>query len=217
MTADLQSAASPPVLIVDNYDSFTLNLTALVAGCGAPFTIVKNDRVSDAHLADHPFILVSPGPGLPSASGRVCGLIRECAPSRSILGICLGHQAIAEVFGGRLERLGVPDHGVSRDVLLTDESCRIFRGLPARFGAGFYHSWGVSPESVPGCLAVTARSADGAVMALSHREHDVHGVQFHPESVMTPLGGEMIANWLGAGQRRGASTENSGSPGLRSS
>jgi anthranilate synthase component 2 len=210
-----QLKESAGVLIVDNYDSFTRNLTALVEECGAGFTIVKNDRVTADDVRDRRFILVSPGPGVPSGAGRTCEIIREYAASRSILGVCLGHQAIAEVFGGRLVRLAAPDHGVTRSVTTTGEPCRLFRGLPGRFDAGFYHSWGVSPDGLPGCLAVTAVAEDGAVMAISHREYDVHGVQFHPESVMTPSGVTMIANWL-AGQPR-PSSENSGSPGLRES
>jgi anthranilate synthase component II len=210
-----QSEKPADVLIVDNYDSFTRNLTALVEECGANFTIVKNDLVTAADVRDRGFILVSPGPGVPSGAGRTCDIIREYAASKSILGVCLGHQAIAEVFGGRLVRLAAPDHGVSRAVRTTGDPCRLFGGLPGRFDAGFYHSWGVSPDGLPGCLAVTAVADDGAVMAISHREYDVHGVQFHPESVMTPHGAAMIANWL-AGQPR-PSRENSGSPGLRES
>jgi anthranilate synthase component 2 len=211
MTLYGQSAPDAAVLIVDNYDSFTRNLTALVADCGVRFTIVKNDRVTGADVLAHSFILISPGPGVPHEAGRTCELIREFSPSRSILGVCLGHQAIAEVFGGALVRLAAPDHGVSREVMTTAEPCRLFGGLPERFGAGFYHSWEVSPESVPGDLAVTAVSNEGAVMALSHRRYDVHGVQFHPESVMTPHGRRIIGNWLGVQPL--SSTVNSGSSG----
>jgi anthranilate synthase component 2 len=196
MASHVQQGTAADVLIIDNYDSFTRNLTALLEECGARFTIVKNDRVTAGDMERHRRILVSPGPGVPSGAGRSCGIIREYAPSKSILGVCLGHQAIAEVFGGRLVRLGAPDHGVSRVVTVTGERCRLFHGLPVRFEAGFYHSWGVSRESFPSCLAVTAVSDDGAVMALSHRELDVHGVQFHPESVMTPHGLAIVANWL---------------------
>jgi anthranilate synthase component 2 len=215
MASHGQSTKGADVLIVDNYDSFTRNLTALVAECGARFTIVKNDRVTGDDVRAHHFILVSPGPGVPSEAGRTCRVIREFAASKSILGVCLGHQAIAEAFGGRLVRLAAPDHGVSRAVRTTGEPCRLFDGLPGRFEAGFYHSWGVSPVSLPAILAVTAVSDDGGVMAISHREFDVHGVQFHPESVMTPHGRTMIANWLGG--QPGSSSANSGSSGLRES
>lgn len=198
MTTHGQSTTGADVLIVDNYDSFTRNLTALVAECGARFTIVKSDRVTGDDVRAHRFVLVSPGPGVPSEAGRTCEVIREFAASRSILGVCLGHQAIAEVFGGSLRRLAAPDHGVRRAVRTTGEPSRVLRGLPGRFEAGFYHSWTVSPGSLPPCLAVTAVSDDGAVMAVSHREFDVHGVQFHPESVMTPHGKAIIGNWLSA-------------------
>ena len=207
---------APRVLVVDNYDSFTFNLAALLTECGAAQPeVVRNDQVSPALARSFTHVLISPGPGLPREAGSTCELIRELAPSASILGVCLGHQAIAEVFGARLIRLSSPEHGVTRPVMTTSEPSRLFHGLPGRFDAGFYHSWEVDPASVPAHLAVTAVSPGGAVCALSHREHDVQGVQFHPESVMTPLGAEIIANWLSAQPRR--STANSGSPGRRSS
>ena len=189
---------APRVLVVDNYDSFTFNLTALLSECGADHELLSNDRVSPAHARTFTHILISPGPGLPREAGNICELIGALAPSASILGVCLGHQAIAEVFGARLVRLSSPEHGVSRPVMTAADPSRLFRGLPGRFDAGFYHSWEVDPASVPRSLAVTAVSGSGAVCALSHRVYDLLGVQFHPESVMTPLGREIVANWLSA-------------------
>ncbi len=184
------------VLVVDNYDSFTYNLTALIAETGREFSVVRNDRVTADDLLRCRKVMISPGPGTPSETGGVCDLIRGYAATKSILGVCLGHQAIAEVFGGRLVRLPRPDHGVRQNVAIADRACYLFRGLPDEIGVGLYHSWTVAPDSFPGCLKVTAVSADGTIMALSHREYDVHGVQFHPESVMTPLGRVIVENWL---------------------
>jgi anthranilate synthase component 2 len=190
------SPMSDDVLVVDNYDSFTSNLTALIAQTGRRFCVVPNDAVPWDDLARFGQILISPGPGVPSEAGGICRLIREYAPTKSILGVCLGHQAIAEVFGGVLVRLPRPVHGVRQTVVVREPGCRLFAGLAAGFDAGFYHSWTVAPEPFPSVLNVTAVSAGGAVMALSHREYDVHGVQFHPESVMTPPGREIVGNWL---------------------
>ncbi len=187
---------SGDVLVVDNYDSFTFNLTALIADSGRGFTIVRNDAIAQEDLGRYRKVLISPGPGTPSEAGGICGLIRAIAPTKSILGICLGHQAIAEVFGARLARLPRPDHGVARTVSVRDRGCYLFDGIPPEFTAGFYHSWTVAPDPIPSCLNVTAVSAGGAVMALSHREYDVHGLQFHPESVMTPVGRAILENWL---------------------
>lgn len=184
------------VLVVDNYDSFTRNLTAAIADAGRGFRLVPNDAVGAEEIARHRKILISPGPGVPSEAGGIRDLIRNHAPGKSILGVCLGHQAIAEVYGGTLVRLARPDHGVRRSVTITDRECYLFGGLPKRIDVGLYHSWTVSTEGFPERLRVTALSAEGEVMALSHREYDLHGVQFHPESVMSPLGRTILENWL---------------------
>ncbi|HLF14789.1 MAG TPA: aminodeoxychorismate/anthranilate synthase component II [Bacteroidota bacterium] len=184
------------VLVVDNYDSFTCNLTALIAETGRGFSVVKNDRIPGEDVGRYSRVLISPGPGTPFEAGAVRELIRTHAATKSILGVCLGHQAIAGVFGGRLVRLPRPDHGVGRTVTIRDRGCHLFDNLPDEFSAGLYHSWTVAPDPFPSCLKITALSTDGEIMALSHREYDVHGVQFHPESVMTPLGREILANWL---------------------
>lgn len=184
------------ILIVDNYDSFTFNLTALVRGSGCDFEIAKNDRLDFELVRRHHKILISPGPGVPSESGGLCDLIRTFSPEKSILGICLGHQAIGEVFGARLARLPRPEHGITRVVRVVDGDEKIFAGMPDEIGAGLYHSWEVAREGFPPCLKITAVTGDGAVMALAHRQFDVRGLQFHPESIMTAHGGAIINNWL---------------------
>lgn len=184
------------ILVVDNYDSFTFNLTALVREAGWDCDVVKNDAVDFGRAGEYGKILLSPGPGVPAESGLLCELVRRFSAGKSILGICLGHQAIAEVFGGRLVRLPRPEHGVTRRVRVLDRSESLFDGLPEEFDAGLYHSWAVSAEDFPRCLKITAATGDGAVMALAHREHDVKGVQFHPESVMTRSGAGIIRSWL---------------------
>ncbi len=206
---------SRDVLVIDNYDSFTFNLTALIADAGRGFTVVRNDAIAGVDLDQYEKVLISPGPGKPDEAGGICGLIRSAAATKCILGICLGHQAIAEVFGARLSRLTRPDHGVVRTVRVRGLDCYLFDGIHGEFSAGVYHSWTVVPDPIPTCLEVTADSTAGAVMALSHREYDVHGLQFHPESVMTPLGRKIIGNWLA--HSPGSSTLNSESSGRRSS
>lgn len=184
------------ILVVDNYDSFTFNLTQLIEENGYICEVVKNDRLP-SHIPDRfDKILISPGPGTPIAAGRVCELIKTCSGKKSILGICLGHQAIAEVFGGRLAHMANPDHGVSKLITITDNANHLFAGLPGEIVVGLYHSWMVSQNVFPHCLKVTAVAGDGTIMALAHREYDIQGIQFHPESVMTPHGQLIMHNWL---------------------
>lgn len=189
------------ILIVDNYDSFTFNLIQLVAECGYPCDVVKNDRLDLGAVRRYKKILISPGPGVPSEAGNVCGLIREFFATKSILGICLGHQAIAEVFGARLSQLPGPAHGVRKQMKILDQSDYLFKGLPQEFEGGLYHSWLVSSDGFPECLKVSAVAGDGTIMALTHRAYDVHGIQFHPESIMTIHGRDIVCNWLTHGTR----------------
>jgi anthranilate synthase component II len=184
------------ILVVDNYDSFTFNLTQVVEDCGAECDVVKNDRLDFNMVRRYKKILISPGPGVPSEAGEVCKLIREFSSGKSILGICLGHQAIAEVFGGELIQPHGPAHGIKKSLKILDRSSYLFTGLPDEIDGGLYHSWSVSPGGFPECLKVIAVTADGTIMALSHREYDVHGIQFHPESVMTTHGRRIMHNWL---------------------
>jgi anthranilate synthase component II len=184
------------ILVVDNYDSFTWNLVQILEQWGhAEIEVVKNDAVPASYASDFDGILISPGPGLPGQSGISCDIVREFGPTKSILGVCLGCQVIAEVFGGSLYNLGEVRHGMAV-TLEADKKEILFKGMKGEIKAGLYHSWAVSPKDLPACIEVTALSLEGVIMALRHKEYNVHGVQFHPESVMTPRGPEMIRNWL---------------------
>ena len=183
------------IVIIDNYDSFTYNLSHLVKELGAEVAVVRNDQFSLDEIETYSKIILSPGPGIPSEAGLLLDVIKTYAGKKPILGVCLGHQAIGEVFGASLENMKNVMHGVATpcDIISPDD---IFEGLPQRFTVGRYHSWVVSREGLPDCLEVTAVSDEGQIMALRHRELNVRGIQFHPESVLTPDGRRMIQNWL---------------------
>lgn len=183
------------VVIVDNYDSFTYNLYQLLAESGADVSVMRNDafRLEDLSVFDG--IVFSPGPGVPAEAGLMNAVIRHYAGKKPILGICLGEQAIAEVFGASLINLDRVYHGIQSPVRIVRPDS-LFDGLPDVIPVGRYHSWVVSDTDFPDCLEVTARSAEGFIMALRHKVYDVRGVQFHPESVLTPSGRQMVANWL---------------------
>ncbi|MCD7970475.1 MAG: aminodeoxychorismate/anthranilate synthase component II [Alistipes sp.] len=185
------------ILVLDNYDSFTYNLVHALRDAGArDITVARNDKITVADAAPYDKILLSPGPGIPSESGILCELIREYAPAKSIFGVCLGQQAIGEVFGGRLLNLPHVYHGVGTEITVQSPD-PVFDGLGGSFTAGRYHSWIVDREGFPESeLEVTAVADDGSIMALRHRRYDVRGVQFHPESVLTPMGGRILSNWL---------------------
>ena len=183
------------IVIIDNYDSFTYNLAHLIREIGAEVTVFRNDRFSLEDLEPFDGIVLSPGPGIPSEAGLLLDTIRRYAGHKPMLGVCLGHQAIGEVFGGSLVNLSEVYHGVATECTLLGRDY-IFDGLPERITVGRYHSWVVSRENFPSCLEVTALSDEGQVMALRHREYDIHGIQFHPESVLTPQGKTIIGNWL---------------------
>jgi len=185
------------ILIIDNYDSFTYNLVHLVNEIGLPCEVWRNDKFSigDVDAFDH--IILSPGPGIPSEAGLLLEVIEKYAPTKSIFGVCLGMQAIGEVFGGKLYNLSRPMHGVATPVKITDRQEKLFLGLPESFKVGRYHSWVVAEEDFPTELTVTAiDEKDNSIMALRHKQYDVRGVQFHPESVLTEFGREMMQNWL---------------------
>jgi anthranilate synthase component 2 len=188
--------ANVRVLVIDNYDSFTNNLTQIVRECGAPCDVAKNDRVEWDTVDRYEKILLSPGPGVPVEAGRTCELINRFAPTKSILGICLGHQAIAEVFGGKLQQLPGPSHGFAKRMHIAANPPYILRGLPPAIDGGLYHSWAVAPSPFPESLRITVQSHDGTIMGISHRSLDVHGIQFHPESIMTDHGRTILHNWL---------------------
>jgi len=183
------------IAVIDNYDSFTYNLVHLVKSLGVEVDVFRNDQFQLSSLELYDKLLLSPGPGIPGEAGLLLGVIKTYAPRKPILGICLGHQAIGEVFGGRLVRLRQVYHGVATPCeQMMDEP--LFADLPRHFEVGRYHSWVVSREDFPDCLQVTALSSDGQVMALRHKQYDVRGLQFHPESVLTPLGGTILSNWI---------------------
>ena len=183
------------IVIIDNYDSFTYNLAHLVKSLGADVTVLRNDRFALEELEAFDKIILSPGPGIPSEAGLLLDVIRTYAGRKPMLGVCLGHQAIGEVFGATLENLTDVFHGVATEGRQFGVD-PIFRGLPERIVMGRYHSWVVSREDFPDCLEITAVSDEGQIMALRHREFDIHGIQFHPESVLTPDGAALLRNWL---------------------
>lgn len=183
------------IVTIDNYDSFTYNLAHLVKELGATVDVLRNDRFEMDELEKYDKILLSPGPGVPEEAGLLPDVIRTYSGKKPILGVCLGEQAIGQVFGGRLVNLSKVFHGVQTDIRLTEPDY-IFRGLPEKIPVGRYHSWVVDTEGLPATLAVTAVSPEGQIMALKHREYDVHGIQFHPESVLTPDGKQIMKNWL---------------------
>lgn len=183
------------VVVIDNYDSFTYNLVHLVRHLGADVTVYRNDQFALADLETFDKIILSPGPGIPAEAGLLLDVIRTYAGRKPILGVCLGHQAIGEVFGGSLTNLSDVFHGVATEGTQLQND-PIFAGLPRRITMGRYHSWVVDRDTLPACLEVTAESDEGYIMALRHRDYDIHGIQFHPESVLTPQGGTIVSNWL---------------------
>ncbi|WP_426491167.1 anthranilate synthase component II [Hymenobacter sp. 102] len=185
------------ILVLDNYDSFTYNLVQVLRELGhtSNVTVIRNDKLRVDDVAAYDAVLLSPGPGVPSEAGLMPEIIRRYAPTKRILGVCLGHQGLAESFGGELYNLPTVLHGLATDAHLAAPD-KLFAGLPDTFKVGRYHSWSVRPESVPAELEVTARDADGEVLAFRHRTYDVRGVQFHPESILTEHGHQMLRNWL---------------------
>lgn len=181
--------------IIDNYDSFTYNLVHIVKATGTEVSVMRNDQFALDDLAPFDKIILSPGPGIPEEAGLLMDVIRRYKDSKPMLGVCLGHQAIGEVFGAKLINLSEVYHGVATpvDIVANDP---IFRGLPRRFDAGRYHSWAISPDSFPNSLEITATSDDGCIMAIRHRQLPIHGIQFHPESVLTPNGRKIVENFI---------------------
>lgn len=183
------------IAVIDNYDSFTWNLVHLVREMGAGVCVLRNDRFEPEELEPFDKILLSPGPGIPSEAGRMPEVIRRFAGIKPILGICLGEQGIGEAFGATLVNLDEFFHGVQTPCRRTAEDY-LFEGLPEEFPVGRYHSWVVDGASLPACLESIAVSPEGQVMALRHRSLDLRGLQFHPESVLTPDGAKILRNWL---------------------
>ena len=199
------------ILVFDNYDSFTYNLVHLVERIlHEKVDVYRNDQVPLEKVKEYDKIILSPGPGIPEEAGLLLPLIKEYASSKSILGVCLGHQAVGEAFGGKLINLSEVYHGVATPVRLVNRESGVgsnnsslvthhslFEGLPEEFEVGRYHSWIVSEENFPEELEVTARDENNFIMALQHKTYDMQGVQFHPESVLTPKGELILRNWLG--------------------
>jgi len=194
------------ILILDNYDSFTYNLVQLIEEIiGGEVDVYRNDEITIADVDRYDKIILSPGPGIPSEAGILLSLIKAYAKSKSILGVCLGHQAIGEVFGGQLINLSKVFHGVKTKVNLIPSielslnNNDWFKGLDAEIEVGRYHSWVINEQNIPAELEVTAVDSAGMIMSIRHREYDIQGVQFHPESVLTPQGRVMLENWLNKG------------------
>ena len=183
------------IVIIDNYDSFTYNLSHLIKEIGAEVTVIRNDQFTLNQLERFDKIVLSPGPGIPSEAGLLLDVIKTYKGHKPILGVCLGHQAIGEVFGGTLENLSDVFHGVATEGTQFSNDY-IFDSLPKRITMGRYHSWVVSRENFPTCLEVTAVSDEGQIMALKHKNYDIHGIQFHPESVLTPEGKTIVKNFI---------------------
>lgn len=183
------------VLVIDNYDSFVYNLVHYLEELDCVVSVRRNDEITLGEIAQFDKILLSPGPGIPEEAGLLKAIVKEYAPSKSILGVCLGQQAIGEVFGGKLINLESVYHGVATKVTKSVIDEGLFDGLENDFEVGRYHSW-VVERNLPECLEATSHDEKGQVMSLRHREYDVRGVQFHPESVLTPDGKKMIKNWI---------------------
>ncbi len=183
------------VVIIDNYDSFTYNLRHLVEELGAEVDVIRNDQFDLGDLEKYDKIILSPGPGIPSEAGLLLDVIRTYAGKKSMLGVCLGHQAIGEAFGSKLTNLSHVFHGVQTPVDIVAED-PIFAGLPKEFPVGRYHSWVIDDKNLSPDLEITAVSKEGQIMAVRHRTLDIHGIQFHPESVLTPDGKVIVGNFL---------------------
>jgi len=185
------------ILVFDNYDSFTYNLVHLVEKImHLKVDVFRNDEIPLEKVKEYDKIILSPGPGIPSEAGMLLDLIKEYAASKSMLGVCLGHQAIGEAFGGKLTNLSTVYHGVATPIHIAPNEQQLFQSLPEEIIVGRYHSWIVDEKGFPEELEITARDENNYIMALQHRKFDVRGVQFHPESVLTPEGETMMRNWL---------------------
>ena len=183
------------ILVIDNYDSFTYNLVHYLEDLDCKVTVKRNDKLVLEDVIPFDKIVLSPGPGIPEEAGLLKEIIATYAPTKSILGVCLGQQAIGEVFGGTLQNLETVYHGVSTNVTVTVDDETLFNGLQKTFQVGRYHSWVVNTD-LPDCLEATSFDDNGQVMSLRHKEFDVKGVQYHPESVLTPNGKQILENWV---------------------
>jgi len=191
------------ILILDNYDSFTYNLVQMVREMhSGELDVFRNDKIELEQITDYTGVLLSPGPGIPEEAGILLPLIEKCASKLSILGVCLGHQAIGQSFGASLLNLSTVYHGIATPIELLDQALDVqrpndwFRGMDRQLVAGRYHSWVIDQSTIPDCLEVTSKDNEGHIMSVRHKVYDVQGVQFHPESILTEKGTQMIKNWL---------------------
>ncbi len=185
------------ILVLDNYDSFTYNLVRYVRElCNAEVDVFRNDKISLNEIDKYDKIILSPGPGIPNEAGILKDLIAEYGSKKSILGICLGCQAIGEVYGASLENMEKVYHGIASQIKITDKEEKLFRNIPINIKVGRYHSWIISRDSLPKDLIMTSEDEDGNIMGIRHKDYDVSGVQFHPESILTPEGKKMIYNFI---------------------
>jgi anthranilate synthase component 2 len=193
------------ILVFDNYDSFTYNLVHLVEKIlHLKVDVYRNDEIPLEKVKEYDKIILSPGPGIPSEAGLLLPLIKEYASTKSILGVCLGHQAIGETFGGSLVNLDAVFHGVATPIKILNKSSEILQGLGDRVEVGRYHSWIIDRKNFPAELEITAVDENDYIMALQHKKYDVQGVQFHPESVLTPCGEAIMRNWLSPRPTKGS-------------
>jgi anthranilate synthase component 2 len=183
------------ILVIDNYDSFTYNLVHYLEDLDCDVTVKRNDRLSLEEVDAYDKIVLSPGPGIPDEAGLLKAIIKQYAPTKSILGVCLGQQAIAEVFGGTINNLDEVFHGVATNISITVDDEPLFNGLDKNIDVGRYHSW-VVDANLPEDLEATSIDENGEIMSLRHKKYDVKGVQYHPESVLTPKGKQILENWL---------------------
>lgn len=184
------------MVLIDNYDSFTFNLVHYLEELDCDVVVLRNDEFEIEELQSFDAIILSPGPGIPSESGLLLEVIKTYASTKKILGICLGHQAIGEVFGATLLNLDSVFHGVSTKINITDTTETLFSNLPQQIEVGRYHSWTINPTNLPEVLEVTSESENGEIMSIRHKNFNVKGVQFHPESILTPSGKTILANWI---------------------
>ena len=185
------------ILVIDNYDSFTYNLVHYIEKLTTVRPdVYRNDEISLEDVGKYDKILLSPGPGVPAEAGIILEVIKKYSPTHSIFGVCLGHQAIGEAFGGKLTNLDKVYHGIASKIKVLQGNDPLYKGIPNEFNVGRYHSWVVDQENFPECLTITAEDETGMIMGLSHKQYNVCGVQYHPESVLTENGMKMMENWL---------------------
>ena len=185
------------ILVIDNYDSFTYNLVHYIESLtDRPVDVCRNDQIGLDEINNYSKILLSPGPGIPIEAGICLDLISRYAPIKSILGVCLGHQAIGEAFGGTLINLTKVYHGIATPINIITPEDRLYRNIPGRLEVGRYHSWVVSRDDLPECFKINSLDDEGMIMGISHKDYDVKGVQYHPESVLTEYGMKIMENWL---------------------